>query len=413
MGPTNRRPAREFDRRVRGDVQRPGALAAAPAAAIDATAAGPPLVDPVSPGDAVLSVSNTVQSAVAVGESVRQAVQSQEIPHVAIGEYLRPFVTGNGRELVDAIHDGDDGDLASIATEFLEYVAESAPVSSDAIATMTLTAALRPCDRAIIVETLRRVLDDDISTPLDDCALVASTTQLIEAGVDVSFDTVYRDFAPVPSLVQAAGRCNRSFESDQGRVVLWLLADEESRLPSDLIYRTETGGDRLSPARRAVRHAMDSEGGEIPEATMIQQVVKRYYEELHESDRRDQGDDELVEAFQAANGDRLRDASMIKDRTDEAVVLISEADADRLNTYLRNRVEGNYQMAKSAFGELKHITASAPAERLAEAASTTAYLDGLAISGSTIELDEFDIVDARRNGEYRLRDGGGLRRSGS
>jgi CRISPR-associated endonuclease/helicase Cas3 len=54
------------------------------------------------------------------------------------------------------------------------------------------------------------------------------STQLIEAGVDVDFPVVYRDIAPLPSLIQSAGRCNRNGSMPQlGRVMLFTLVDED------------------------------------------------------------------------------------------------------------------------------------------------------------------------------------------
>ncbi|WP_292379873.1 CRISPR-associated helicase Cas3' [Methanosarcina sp. UBA289] len=53
------------------------------------------------------------------------------------------------------------------------------------------------------------------------------STQLIEAGVDIDVDVVYRDFATIDSLNQVSGRCNRnSSKNYQGQVNIVVLKDE-------------------------------------------------------------------------------------------------------------------------------------------------------------------------------------------
>lgn len=56
---------------------------------------------------------------------------------------------------------------------------------------------------------------------------VVVSTQVVEAGVDLDFDAVWRDLGPVDAVVQVAGRCNRHFRREQGHVQLVHLVDRK------------------------------------------------------------------------------------------------------------------------------------------------------------------------------------------
>ena len=58
---------------------------------------------------------------------------------------------------------------------------------------------------------------------------VVVSTQLVEAGVDIDFDVVYRDFAPLDSLNQSAGRCNRNMEKGKGEFRVIRLVDKKGK----------------------------------------------------------------------------------------------------------------------------------------------------------------------------------------
>jgi CRISPR-associated endonuclease/helicase Cas3 len=68
-----------------------------------------------------------------------------------------------------------------------------------------LTTNLTPYDRKIQIAEIQKYLKNNNK-------IIVISTQLIEAGVDLSFKNVYRDLGPLDSIIQVAGRCNRHNE---------------------------------------------------------------------------------------------------------------------------------------------------------------------------------------------------------
>lgn len=77
-----------------------------------------------------------------------------------------------------------------------------------------LTTSLCPVHRSERVVEIKKALEEGRR-------IIVVSTQLIEAGVDVSFDVVFRSLAGIDSIIQAAGRCNRNGNrASRGKVIL-------------------------------------------------------------------------------------------------------------------------------------------------------------------------------------------------
>ena len=100
------------------------------------------------------------------------------------------------------------------ATELLDALGDP-----DALHLSTL---LCRAHRDEVLNEIRRRLDASES-----CRVVS--TQVVEAGVDLDFATVFRAEAPLDSIIQAAGRCNREGQlGSLGRVVVFRPPDDSS-----------------------------------------------------------------------------------------------------------------------------------------------------------------------------------------
>ncbi len=87
-----------------------------------------------------------------------------------------------------------------------------------------LSTSMCPAHRLEVLATVKRRLNSKQPVYL-------VSTQLIEAGVDIDFPALFREMAPLESIIQAAGRCNREglIPDAGGRVTVF--RSEEGKIP--------------------------------------------------------------------------------------------------------------------------------------------------------------------------------------
>jgi len=87
-----------------------------------------------------------------------------------------------------------------------------------------------------IIPFCRKALIDSIKSHKGRQVLVS--TQVVEAGVDIDFDVVWRDWAPLDSINQSAGRCNRNGLKGKGKVKLFHVGKAKHIYDSKLLGAT-------------------------------------------------------------------------------------------------------------------------------------------------------------------------------
>lgn len=99
---------------------------------------------------------------------------------------------------------------------------------------------------------------------------VVVSTQLVEAGVDIDMDIVYRDFSTLDSINQTAGRANRNGLGEKSEVYIYNVTDDKERPYCGYIYP-----HHLIDCTKSVLLKTEINENEIYE------INEKYFKEVH------------------------------------------------------------------------------------------------------------------------------------
>lgn len=132
-------------------------------------------------------------------------------------------------------------------------------LANDQLPVFLITADVTPKDRLEKIDEIKK------GKP---CFVVS--TQCIEAGVDIDMDYVIRDFAPLDSIIQIAGRCNRNGLKERCTVEILHLLSDKGKPYDERIYDS---------VHLSVTHQVLTGLVEIAEEE-IAEIVDKYFQQL-------------------------------------------------------------------------------------------------------------------------------------
>lgn len=113
-----------------------------------------------------------------------------------------------------------------------------------------LSTYMTPADRKKTIDNIKRDLENNVN-------ITVVSTSLIEAGIDLDFETVFREINGLDSILQAGGRCNREGIRDRGKVFIFETDSSFNKLSENYI--------KISTAKRLLEKYNDITASECIE----------------------------------------------------------------------------------------------------------------------------------------------------
>lgn len=177
---------------------------------------------------------------------------------------------------------------------------------------VNLTGNLRPLDRKILLEMTKILMETDIQ-------LYVTATQILEAGVDISFDVIYRDVSPASSIIQTAGRCNRNISNTTGEIIIYSsFKPPENEREENKTTKTHADWIYENPTLNRLDYLYTltpNNNTTLQESTFIKTGIKQYYQTMFEEQELTEeviiGEKQLITAYEDAEYNTLNDHPLI------------------------------------------------------------------------------------------------------
>jgi CRISPR-associated endonuclease/helicase Cas3 len=174
-----------------------------------------------------------------------------------------------------------------------------------------LTAKIVPAHRKQRLKEIAMKLEQRVPT-------VVVSTQVVEAGVDLDFDTVVRDIAPIDSVLQVAGRCNRNGRRTARESLVYLYSVMDKRTGG--FYANRIYGNFLIEKSREVLHR--ARGADMS------RLAREYYSAVSKG-ASDAKSDRLLQGISELDYETLREFRLIDDQPTVSVYVEADEKASR------------------------------------------------------------------------------------